>query len=152
MRTLTGRRAVVVAALVSAALSVAIGMGIASDWRASSPSPTSSALAEQEAKAGPVTIRVTPRSVGADGATFAVALDNHEIDLTSDLASGASLTVGTTAWGPARWRGDGPSGHHREGTLTFPPAGAVRGALVLRLSGLPAPVRFEWTLPAAPAS
>lgn len=155
MRALSSRRRIQIALLASLALSAAIAVGLTADK--STPSrqnaPTSAAdLAKREATAGPVQVEVTPVRVDTTGAEFTVTLDNHEIELTMDLARGAALTVGATTWTPARWSGDGPSGHHREGTLRFPAAGPAIGPVVLTLAGLPAPVRLEWTLSAGGAS
>jgi hypothetical protein len=94
-----------------------------------------------------VQIKVTPLRLDPTGAAFKVVLDNHEIDLTMNLAQGASLTVGSLPWSPASWSGDGPGGHHREGTLTFPTGGAAAGQVVLTLAGFPRPVQLQWTLP-----
>lgn len=152
MRSLSSRRKVQLALLASLALSVAIAVGVAVD-KATQPSPgastsTSTArLATREATAGPVEIEITPVRLDSTSAAFKVVLDNHETDLTMNLAKGSSLTVGSLAWGPATWSGDGPSGHHREGTLTFPTGGAAAGQVVLTLSGFPSPVQLQWTLP-----
>lgn len=138
-------------ALVGAlVLTAAIGVGLSAD-KITSDDPsgpsTRSALPVRETTAGPVQIKVEPDRVDATGAAFKVTLDNHEIDLTMNLAQGASLTVGSRPWGPASWSGDGPSGHHREGELTFPSGGAAAGPVVLTLAGFPAPVQLQWTLP-----
>ncbi len=155
MRALSSRRKVHLALVSSLALSATIAVGVAAD-KTRHPSPRSSAsvaaLVTREATAGPVQVKVTPVRVDAAGAEFKVALDNHEIDLTMNLAQGGSLTVGSTPWGSATWSGDGPSGHHREGTLRFPATGPATGRVVLTLAGLPAPVRLEWTLPSGGSS
>ena len=155
MRPLSSRRKVQLALLAAVALSAAIAVGVAGD-KVTPPSqnaPTGGAdLARREATAGSVQLVVTPVRVEATGAEFTVVLDNHEIELTMDLARGAALTVGATTWTPARWSGDGPSGHHREGTLRFSAAGPATGSVVLTLAGFPAPVRLEWTLPPGGAS
>lgn len=104
----------------------------------------SAGLAKKTATAGPVQVQVTPQRIGAGGARFQVVLDNHEIELTGDYAKGSTLSVASTAWGPATWSGDGPGGHHREGTLTFRASGAPAGPVVLRLAGLPKPVTLSW--------
>lgn len=147
MRALSTRRKVEFALIASLALSVAVGIGFGADLARQPAKKVTAGLSVRETTAGPVQIKITPVRIDATGAAFKVALDNHEIDLTMDLAKGASLTVGPPSWAPARWSGDGPSGHHREGTLTFPPGGMADGQAVLTLTGFPAPVRLEWTLP-----
>jgi hypothetical protein len=49
-------------------------------------------------------------------------------------------------WGGVTWSGDGPTGHHREGTLRFAAGGPASGAAALSLSGLRAPVTATWTI------
>ena len=138
------------ALLAALVLSVGIGVGLAADTAPTSTPGTSggrTALAAREAIAGPVQIKVTPVRIDATGAGFTVVLDNHDVELTMNLAEGTALTVGSRPWGPATWSGDGPGGHHREGTLTFPAAGAPAGQVVLTLAGFPGPVELQWTLP-----
>ena len=138
------------ALLAALVLSAAVGVGLAADTTTPSTPGTSggrTALSAREATAGPVEIKVTPVRVDATGAAFTVVLDNHDIELTMNLADGASLTVGSRPWAPATWSGDGPSGHHREGTLTFPARGAASGQVVLTLAGFPGPVELQWTRP-----
>ena len=150
MGALSSRSKTQLALLATLALSIAIAVGVAAD-KATHPSQGGAStstprLATREATAGPVQIKIVPVRLDGTGAAFKVVLDNHEIDLTMNLARGASLTVGSLAWGPATWSGDGPTGHHREGTLTFPTGGAAAGQVVLTLSGFPSPVQLQWTL------
>ena len=150
MRALSSFGKVQLAGIAALVLSVAVGVGLAADKATQSSSSTSasrSTLSARDTAAGPVQIKISPVRLDTTGATFKVALDNHEIDLTMNLAQGASLTVGSLPWGPASWSGDGPGGHHREGTLTFPPGGAAAGRVVLTLAGFPSPVQLQWTLP-----
>ena len=150
MRALTSLGKAQLALLAALVLSIAIGVGLAADTVTSStPSASTSraTLPAREVTAGPVQIEITPVRLDSSGAAFSVVLDNHEVDLTMDLAQGASLTVGSRAWGPATWSGDGPSGHHREGTLTVPTGGAAAGEVALTLVGFAGPVQLQWTLP-----
>lgn len=150
MRALTSLGKAQLALLAALVLSVAIGVGLAADTVTSSTPSASTGratLPAREVTAGPVQIKITPVRLDSSGAAFTVVLDNHEVDLTMDLAQGASLTVGSRTWGPATWSGDGPSGHHREGTLTFPTGGAAAGEVALTLAGFPGPVQLQWTLP-----
>lgn len=152
MRPLTSRGKVMLALVAALVLTLAIGLGFAADFgTASSPAAKQTALAAQKTTAGPVQIKVTPIRLDPTGAVFKVVLDNHEVNLTMNLAQGAALTVGATVWQPASWSGDGPSGHHREGTLSFPAGGSATGQVVLTLAGLPGPVQLQWTLPAGGA-
>lgn len=145
MRALTQPR-LLLAALLALALAggLAGALLVARDERPDAPPARTTTLRQQEATAGPVTVQVTPLRLDREAAAFRLVLDNHEIDLTMDLAAGASLAVGLTRVSSARWSGDGPSGHHREGTLTFADLGTADGAVELELTGLPEPVRFTW--------
>lgn len=146
MVTFTPRRQAQLAVLVALALSAAIGIGIASDFGGHSKGASAtSGYNTKTVTAGPVTVKVRPVRVDRNGAEFDIKLDNHEVDLSMDLAKGARLSVGGTSWAPASWRGDGPSGHHREGRLTFPAAGAPTGPVALDLNGFPSPVHLQWT-------
>lgn len=150
MRSLSSRRKVQLAVLAALVLSVAAA-GVVAAGKATRPSPDVSAsqtrLVTRDATAGPVQVKATPVRLDSTGAAFSVVLDNHELELTMNLAKGASLTVGSSPWGPATWSGDGPGGHHREGTLTFPAGGAATGQVVLTLAGFPSPVQLQWSAP-----
>jgi hypothetical protein len=106
--------------------------------------PTAVGLSTKKLTAGSIEVTVTPRQLDAQGARFDVALDTHSGDLGIDLARSATLEVGGRQWPPARWSGDGPGGHHRSGTLEFPPGGSASGPVRLIISGLPSPVSAEW--------
>ena len=97
--------------------------------------------------AGSVDVTITPTRFGAQGATFAIVLDTHAVDLSMDLAAFAALDVDGRRWPVAGWSGDGPGGHHREGELRFDPAGAARGSVRLTIAGFPKPVEATWTIP-----
>lgn len=105
------------------------------------------ALPGQEVAAGEVTVKVTPKAVDGDGAEFAVTFDTHSVELDLDVAARAGLTVDGIAWADPVWEGDGPSGHHREGTLRFSPRSVPAGQVVLTIGGLDAPVTARWTVP-----
>lgn len=102
------------------------------------------AFAARTAKSGPVDVSVTPKAIDGSGARFKITLDNHQVNLTGDYAKASSLTVDGKPWTAARWSGDGPTGHHREGTLSFAAAGPVTGSVELRIGGLPKPVTLTW--------
>lgn len=103
------------------------------------------ALPSRTVEVAGVSVEVSPRRLDSTGATFAVTFDTHEGALDLDPADGARLRVGGVAWTDARWRGDGPGGHHRSGELRFAPGGAVKGPIRLTISGLAHPVTVEWT-------
>ena len=111
-----------------------------------STQPSAPALATKTVEAGAVTVKIDPVRIDAAGAEFKVAFDTHSVELNFDVARNATLTVAGTAWTAATWSGDGPSGHHREGTVRFAAAGPAQGAAVLNLGGLPGPVTATWTL------
>lgn len=145
--TALGRpRSALVAVLV---LSAAVGVGLVADMATRGSTGTSggaTALPVRVATSGPVQITVAPVRVDASGAVFRLVLDNHEIELDTDIAAGASFAVGGRTWAPATWSGDGPGGHHREGRLAFPNGGPTAGEAVLTLAGFPGPVELQWTL------
>ncbi len=110
------------------------------------PGQTADALPSRSVTAGEIDLSIEPVRIDAEGAVFRVAVNTHAVELDMDLAGSAALEVDGAPWGPARWTGDGPGGHHREGTLTFPAAGAARGTAVLTLDGFPGPVEASWDL------
>lgn len=133
---------------------IAVGAGLAVViaavllWRSNSsaaPAP-GPGLATQVVQAGEIEVTVTPTS-GSGKAGFAVVLDTHSVELGMDLAAGAALTVDGRDAGTASWQGQGPGGHHREGTLTFPADVSDGSILVLRLDGLGEPVEVTWPAP-----
>ena len=78
--------------------------------------------AAQSSSARGVTVKVTPRSLapGAGTWSFAVVLDTHSEDLADDVLQTTQLVTddGRTLR-PVAWKGAGPGGHHRQGTLEF---------------------------------
>ena len=134
------RRVLIVVAVLSLAL-FAVACG--SD---STTTSASSALASKTVEAGAVTVKIDPVRVDAAGAEFQVVFDTHSVNLDFDVARNATLTVAGASWPGATWSGDGPDGHHREGTIRFGPGGPAQGAAVLNLGGLPAPASATWTL------
>lgn len=112
----------------------------------SAESPTSSVLPTRNVESGSVEVTITPTRFDATGATFAITLDTHSVDLSVDLAASAALDVDGTAWTVAGWTGTGPGGHHREGELAFTAPGPPSGTATLRISGLPEPVEATWDI------
>ncbi len=96
-----------------------------------------------------VTVKVTPRVVGADNARwqFAIVLDTHSSDLNDDLVSTATLvTADGREIRPLAWTGAAPGGHHREGLLEFAVTAPWPNAIELKLvrPGEVAPRVFRW--------
>ena len=96
---------------------------------------------------GSVTITVTPTRLDDRGANFAIILDTHSGELSTDLAATTSLEVGGRAWPTNGWNGDGPSGHHRSGELRFKPGGPAQGTARLTIRGFDERVVATWKLP-----
>lgn len=98
--------------------------------------------------AGSVEVTITPTRFDDQGASFAISLDTHSVELSVDLAASAVLDVDGNVWPVAGWSGDGPGGHHRSGELRFEPRGPARGTARLTIDGFPKPVEATWDLPA----
>jgi hypothetical protein len=96
--------------------------------------------------AGSVEITITPTRFDAQGATFAIVLDTHTVELSMDLAASAVLDVDGATWPTAGWSGNGAGGHHRTGELRFDSAGAPRGMARLTIAGFSKPVEATWEL------
>ena len=130
------RRALIIAPLLALLLAAA---------GCSSGNEEAGAFAQQQVKAGSITVSITPTRLDDGGASFDVVLDTHSVELDMDLTT-AVLEVDGTTWGRPRWSGDGQGGHHRSGRLDFSAAGPARGPARLALSGFPTPVEAEWDL------
>jgi hypothetical protein len=110
----------------------------------------------KSAQAGNVTVSVTPLTLQTPGTTldFDVRLETHSVDLGVDLTQLAVLRTASGAEVKAtRWTGG--SGHHVDGTLSFPSidlagkrvAGSGTLTLLVRnLAGVPERT-FTWDLP-----
>lgn len=107
------------------------------------------ALAPVTSSAAAVTVKVTPRALGATW-DFEVVFDTHSQDLTDDLLKTAVL-VGPdgSEVRPIEWKGAAPGGHHRTGVLRFAAPNPAPAAVVLRIArpGEPKPRVFQWKLP-----
>ena len=134
--TRTGALGVVAAALIASAAACSSG--------ASSKSAIPG-LAVKKLTAGSVDVTITPSQLDRQGARFAIDLDTHSGDPGLDVARSATSAVGGRPWRPARWSGDRAGGHHRSGTLEFPPGGSATGPVRLVITGLSAPVVAEWS-------
>ena len=105
---------------------------------------TPAAYESQTVQAGEIDVVLQPHHVDATGAEIEVTLDTHSVDLGQDLVAGSLLRVGEQTWPTVRWSGDGPSGHHRTGTLSFESSGPATGRIVLSIAGFDEPVTATW--------
>lgn len=122
------------------------GAGVANTQSASSAPP----LATQTSSGGGVTVKVTPKSLAPEGATwqFEVVLDTHSGALGQDMAKSAVLVDAQGREHAATaWTGDPPGGHHRKGVLTFKPLAAGTDEITLQIRDVGVPQRsFRWSL------
>lgn len=96
-----------------------------------------------------LTIQVTPLPFAfGDEVGFKIVLDTHSGDLNFDLTKIATLEDSNgTKYAPTGWTGALPGGHHREGTLTFPPLSGKPSSIKLVLTNVYEANRtFEWNL------
>lgn len=107
---------------------------------------TAAGLQARKTTIGGLDVTVTPTQLDSRGAAFTVVFDTHTGAPGIDVAANAALDVDGTAWTEPTWRGDGPGGHHRTGTLRFTNAGPARGAAQLTISGLDQPLAMTWQL------
>lgn len=118
----TSRRIIALVAVSALAVIGAIG------WWLSRPDDTTVAgLPTRTVQAGPVEVIMTP--------------------LALDMASAARLRVNDNTIDGARWDGQGPGGHHREGALRFSPPIPPGASVELHITGLPVDARGSWTAP-----
>jgi len=93
-----------------------------------------------------ITVEVSQTRVNRRGAVMTITMDTHEGALDVDLRKRSTLTVDGTRWPVASYRGDGPGGHHREGTLRFRSAGPATGLMRLTIAGLGGTAEVAWRL------
>ena len=116
-------------------------------WSWSRPQDTTSDLPTRTVQAGAVELTLTPQALNGAGAVFQVKMDTHTMALDMDMAASARLRVNGTAADPATWDGQGPGGHHREGTLRFATPVPAHATVELRITGLPGDATASWTAP-----
>ena len=112
---------------------------------------TAAELGPRTSSAAGVTVKVTPKRIAPDAATweFDVVLDTHSQDLSDDLAK---ISVLLDAKGgrhmPLAWEGAPSGGHHRAGVLRFKGLGTLPDAIELQIRrpGEAAPRAFRWNL------
>ena len=112
---------------------------------AGGPPPPALAAPERSVEVAGVRVAATPERIDATGAVMRLLLDTHTTPLNMDLPGAAHLSVGGRDWPAQTWTGTGPGGHHREGTLTFSPAGPAAGSVQLVVNGLAEPAVLTWT-------
>lgn len=127
-------------------VAVAVVAVTAAAWTPGAHAQTQPPAAQSSAENG-VTIKVTPKSVGAaSGLEFAVVFDTHSEQLDDDLVQSTVLLVDGKELRPQSWMGAGPGGHHREGVLKFaalPPTSQAVELRIQRTSEAAARV-FRW--------
>jgi hypothetical protein len=140
------RRASVVPAVVLVGLAGVVLAGCGGGGGAQNAEVAGRTLATRTREVGSVEVRVAPRRVGDRAAVFALSLDTHSGDLGVDLQAAATLAVDGEEWPISGFEGDGPGGHHREGTLRFRAAGSAKRRMRLIIRGMGGPVEFTWSL------
>ncbi|MDX8143230.1 hypothetical protein SK854_13970 [Lentzea sp. BCCO 10_0061] len=131
-------------AVIAVAALVVVG---AIAWWLSRPEPGPADLGTRTVQAGAVEVTMTALTLDRSGAAFELKFDTHTVELALDPAASARLTVNGRQVEGASWDGQGPGGHHREGTLRFTtpvPAGA---AIELRVTGFPQDAIGTWSAP-----
>ncbi|RJX28423.1 MAG: hypothetical protein C4525_16865 [Desulfarculus sp.] len=97
-----------------------------------------------------VNVEVQPSKLApGQPAVFQLRLSTHSVELSQDLTKVAALSDDAgNQYRPRSWQGSPPGGHHRSGTLTFPPLSskAARVTLTLRGIGTAAQRSFAWEL------
>ncbi|MBI2169634.1 MAG: hypothetical protein HYU28_09095 [Actinobacteria bacterium] len=143
-------------ALAIAALAVAVALVVSGGddptvgtARGPSERPRSGAsFPSREVQAGEVTVIAELTGIDGAGAEVELTFDTHSVELDFDVVASTELTVDGKAWDPLAWDGDGPSGHHRSGTVRFSATGPAQGRVTLRVTGTPEPAEATWTIPA----
>ena len=132
-----------VAVVVAIALAV---LGVVA-WFLTRPDPAPADLGTRTVQAGEVEVKMTALTLNGSGATFKIEFDTHTVELGLDPAASARLTLNGTSAEGASWDGQGPGGHHREGTLRFTTPVPSGAAVELRITGLPQDVTGTWSTP-----
>ncbi len=93
-----------------------------------------------------VTFSVIPEPLSAsEPVRFGISIDTHSVELDFDVIKISKLVVDGREMQPVSWDGSAPSGHHRSGTLTFPPLGTLPRNLRLVVQDSAARI-FEWNI------
>jgi hypothetical protein len=141
------RRRLILGAIASAVVVAVVVLVATAGSDDSPPAPTNArGLQTRTVSAGEIDIKIEPLRLDVDGAAFAITLDTHSVELSSNLTADARLEVAGTEWPVTAWEGDGPGGHHRAGTLEFDATGPVTGSVRLTVAGFGEPVEAAWEL------
>jgi hypothetical protein len=118
----------------------------------------------QSAEDGAVTVEITPLNLAdakASALDFKVVMNTHSVELGVDLAKLAVLKVGDNEVVAKGWQAPAGSGHHVEGTLSFPAKTADGKPLLADATGFSIAIRnlagvsertFTWKLGQAGAN
>lgn len=111
----------------------------------------SSGLETKKSNDGPVTVAVTPKSLGESLASwdFDITLNTHSEELGEDLVAVSELVDDQgKSYKPISWEGTLPGGHHREGVLKFNPISPRPKSIELKIKNVGGiPERsFKWNL------
>src|SRR5215207_654427 len=109
--TTTSRRTLAVVAVIALVALAAVAW-----WLSRPDDTTASGFTERTVQAGAVDVTMTPITMDASGAVFRLTLDTHTVPLDLDMSAAAQLRVNDRVTDGAGWDGQGPGGHHREGT------------------------------------
>jgi hypothetical protein len=129
---------------------IALAVITAAAWWLSRPGDTaasSSGLPAQSVQADAVEVTMTPLALDDSGAVFDIEFDTHSVELDLDVPASAQLQINGSIAAGASWDGQGPGGHHREGTLRFLTPVPTGADVELRISGLPTTAIGSWTAP-----
>lgn len=95
------------------------------------------ALSTKTATIGIVTYKITPTSLSKSSSSwdFKIVLDTHTGSLDQDLVSQVRLSDEKgSEYQVAKWEGDPPGGHHREGVLKFQSLGSDVASITLKIN------------------
>lgn len=128
------------------AVGVLLALAVVGASCSESTTPEKGVLPSRVVVTGSVRITMTPTRFDGRDATFAISIDTHSGELSTDLAASTSLDVDGRAWTATGWKGAGPSGHHRSGELRFKAGGPAKGTARLTIRGFDEPVVATWKL------
>ncbi len=110
--------------------------------------PQAMAYKSQTNKESRVRVEVRPVQLGSEqAATFKVRMNTHSVELNQDMVAISVLKDSQdNEYQPLKWDGSPPSGHHRSGTLVFPPLKGKPDFVILIIRDIAnVPERiFEW--------
>lgn len=127
------------------ASAVAVAVVTSAAWHGPAAAQVGATATQSSVDKG-VTVKVTLKKLTGPEWEFVVVLDTHAEELKDDLAQTAVLLVDGREIRPSQWQGPGSGGHHREGVLRFPAAGANPLSIELRIqrAGETGPRVFRW--------